>query len=54
MPVCTEVMAIGNADVSGLKMFFEFLSVLVTPGKLIWISKGAAGGPTLPFQYRGP
>lgn len=47
-------MTMGNVDVSGLKIFFEFLSVLVTSGKLIWIRKGAAGGPTFPFQYKGP
>lgn len=47
--VCAKLMTIGNVGVSGLKMFSEVLSVLVTSGKLIWISKGAAGRPTFTF-----
>lgn len=50
--VCAKLMTIGNVDVSGLKMFSEVLSVSVTSGKLIWISKGAAGRPTFTF-YTG-
>lgn len=47
MSVCTEAMAIGNVSVSGLNFFFNFLSVLVTSEKLIWISKGETEGPNL-------
>lgn len=50
--VCAKLMTIGNVGVSGLKMFSEVLSVLVTSGKLIWISKSAAGRPTFTF-YTG-
>lgn len=52
LPVCTEIdMDISTVAVSVLKMFFEFLSVLVTSGKLIWISNSAAEGPTFSLQY---
>lgn len=52
LPLCTEIdMDISTVAVSVLKMFFEFLNVLVTSGELIWISNSASGGPTFSLQY---